>query len=64
MFMKFKLIISLFVKDLSLFVTKEYKDDINSIADSIFAWGFKLHEEETFPREDYRELLELTLVYL
>jgi hypothetical protein len=56
--------ITLFVKDLSLFVTEEYNDDINSIADSVGAWGFKLYEEETFPREDYRELLELPLVYL
>ena len=45
-------------------MTEEYNDDINSIADSVGAWGFKVYEEETFPREDYRELLELTLVYL
>ncbi len=43
-------------------MTEEYNDDINSIANSVGAWGFKLYEEETFPREDYRELLELTLV--
>ena len=35
--------ITLFVKDLSLFVTEEYNDDINSIADSVGVWGLKLY---------------------
>ncbi|KAK4037491.1 hypothetical protein OUZ56_029524 [Daphnia magna] len=50
--------------DLALFEAGEYSDDINSIVNSVSAWGVELYENETFPREDYCELLELTLVYL
>ncbi|KZR97570.1 Uncharacterized protein APZ42_007474, partial [Daphnia magna] len=52
------------VSDLALFEVGEYSDDINSIVNSVSAWGVELYENETFPREDYCELLELTLVYL
>jgi hypothetical protein len=45
-------------------MTEKYNEDINSIADSVGAWGFKLYKEESFPREEYRDFLELTLVYL
>ena len=33
-------------------------------AQSVLDWGQKVLEENTFPREDYRELIELTAIYL
>jgi hypothetical protein len=42
----------------------EICDELRAIAESIGEWGNKLLEEDVFPREDYGELLELTLVYL
>jgi hypothetical protein len=54
-------------KDTSGLLLLEYSeisDELKANAESVASWGEKLYEENVFPREDYRELLELTLVYL
>ena len=35
-----------------------------SLADEIIEWGTELLDKDTFPRSNYHELLELTIVYL
>lgn len=42
----------------------EICDELRAIAESVGEWGNKLLEEDVFPREYYRKLLKLTLVYL
>jgi len=34
------------------------------LVQSVIEWGTRVLEEDVFPRSDYKELLELTLVYL
>ncbi len=40
-----------------------YSEEFKVVAESVGEWGEKIYEEEVFPRKDYRELLELSLVY-
>jgi hypothetical protein len=42
----------------------ELSDELKAVAESVASWGETLYEEEVLPLEDYRELLEITLVYL
>ena len=54
-------------KDKSALVLLDYSelcDELKAVAESVASWGETLYEEEVLPLEDYRELLEITLVYL
>jgi hypothetical protein len=42
----------------------ELCDELKAVVESVASWGETLYEEEVLPLEDYRELLEITLVYL
>jgi hypothetical protein len=42
----------------------ELSNDLENLANSLIEWGTRILEEDVFPRSDYKELLELTLVYL
>lgn len=39
-------------------------NDLENLASSVIEWGTRILEEDVFPQSDYKELLELTLVYL
>ncbi|KZS13024.1 Uncharacterized protein APZ42_021948 [Daphnia magna] len=52
------------ISDLQMIDKGEICDELRAIAESVGEWGNKLLEEDVFSREDYRELLELTSVYL
>jgi hypothetical protein len=42
----------------------ELSSDLENLASSVIEWGTRILEEDVFSRSDYKELLELTLVYL
>jgi hypothetical protein len=42
----------------------ELSNDLANLASSVIEWGTRILEEDVFSRSDYKELLELTLVYL
>jgi hypothetical protein len=42
----------------------ELSNDLENLASSVIERGTWILEEDVFPRSDYKELLELTLVYL
>jgi hypothetical protein len=42
----------------------ELSIDLENFASSVIELGTRILEEDVFPRSDYKELLELTLVYL
>jgi hypothetical protein len=42
----------------------ELSNDLENLASSVIEWGTRILEEDVFSRSDYKELLELTLVYL
>lgn len=52
------------MKDLEELDPGELSEELRDLADSVIEWGTVILEEDTFPRSDYKELLELTLVYL
>ena len=50
--------------NLNLFEWPEKSTDLWYQADNVFKWAKDCLTKNTFPREDYRELIELTFVYL
>jgi hypothetical protein len=42
----------------------ELSNDLENLASSVIEWGTRILEEDVFSRSDYKELLELSLVYL
>jgi hypothetical protein len=52
------------VNGLTLFDYTGISSDCRKQAEHVLSWGEKCLKKNTFPREDYRELLELTVIYL
>ena len=50
--------------NLTLFEWPEQSSDLWTQAESVRSWALDCITKKTFPREDYRELIELTLVFL
>ncbi|XP_046640233.1 uncharacterized protein LOC124322409 [Daphnia pulicaria] len=51
-------------EDLEMLDHSELSNDLENLASSVIEWGTRILEEDVFSRSDYKELLELTLVYL
>jgi hypothetical protein len=50
-------------QDLILFYS-EGDSEMQELADEVIEWGSELIENDTFPRSDYLELLQLTVLFL